>query len=126
MMMMMKERKPTMDEYDRSAKRGLYRSRKGILLGVCRGVSDYFDFSVFWIRAMAVIAFIFTGFWPIFTGRPLNEVGAGDLCRQPIETKVPQPVSLPKEGHGRAAKTKMETSGKAYPQNGGQSYLTGI
>jgi len=76
-----------MDEYDRSAKRGLYRSRKGVLLGVCRGVSDYFDFSVFWIRAMAVIAFIFTGFWPVvglyllaallMKSEPANYAGSG-------------------------------------------------
>ena len=45
--------------------RGLYRSRSGIILGVCRGLADYFDFSVFWIRAIAVILFIFTGFWPV-------------------------------------------------------------
>jgi len=32
---------------------------------VCRGLADYFDFSVFWIRAIAVILFIFTGFWPV-------------------------------------------------------------
>jgi phage shock protein C len=47
------------------SRRGLYRSRNGVLLGVCRGVADYFDFSVFWIRAAAVILFICTGFWPI-------------------------------------------------------------
>jgi phage shock protein C len=46
-------------------RRGLYRSRNGVILGVCRGVADYFDFSVFWIRAIAVILFICTGFWPI-------------------------------------------------------------
>jgi phage shock protein C len=34
-------------------------------LGVCRGVAEYFDFSVFWIRALVVIVFIFTGFWPV-------------------------------------------------------------
>jgi phage shock protein C len=45
--------------------RGLYRSRNGVILGVCRGVADYFDFSVFWIRAFVVALFIFTGFWPI-------------------------------------------------------------
>jgi len=54
-----------MSSYNRFSRRGLYRSRKGILLGVCRGVADYFDFSVFWIRAIAVILFICTGFWPI-------------------------------------------------------------
>jgi phage shock protein C len=47
------------------SRRGLYRSRNGVLLGVCRGVADYLDFSLFWIRAIAVILFIFTGFWPI-------------------------------------------------------------
>jgi len=34
-------------------------------LGVCRGLAEYFDFSVFWIRAAAVILLFITGFWPI-------------------------------------------------------------
>ncbi len=54
-----------MSRYNSMSRRGLYRSRNGVLLGVCRGVADYLDFSVFWIRAIAVILFIFTGFWPI-------------------------------------------------------------
>jgi phage shock protein C len=54
-----------MGRYNILSKRGLYRSRNGILLGVCRGVAEYFDFSVFWIRALVVILFIFTGFWPV-------------------------------------------------------------
>ena len=54
-----------MSRYNTTSRRGLYRSRHGVLLGVCRGVADYFDFSVFWIRAIAVILFICTGFWPI-------------------------------------------------------------
>ena len=44
---------------------GIYRSRNGLLFGVCRGIAEYFDFSVFWIRAIAIILFIFTGFWPL-------------------------------------------------------------
>ena len=47
------------------AKQGLYRSRNGIILGVCRGIADYFDFSAFWIRAILIVVFILTGFWPI-------------------------------------------------------------
>jgi len=47
------------------SRRGLYRSRDGIILGVCRGVADYFDFSAFWIRAILIAVFIFSGFWPI-------------------------------------------------------------
>lgn len=44
---------------------GLYRSRNGIILGVCRGVAEYFDFSVFWARTIVLILFLFSGFWPI-------------------------------------------------------------
>jgi len=54
-----------MSRYSRMSRRGLYRSRNGAILGVCRGIADYFDLSVFWIRATAVILFICTGFWPI-------------------------------------------------------------
>ena len=45
--------------------RGLYRSRSGIIMGVCRGVGDYLKFSVFWIRAILVILFLISGFWPV-------------------------------------------------------------
>lgn len=44
---------------------GLYRSRYGIICGVCRGIADYFDVSVFWTRALAVATLICTGFFPI-------------------------------------------------------------
>ena len=44
---------------------GLYRSRNGVILGVCRGIAEYFDFSVFWVRAAAVIVLFISGFWPI-------------------------------------------------------------
>ena len=45
--------------------RGLYRSRNGIIMGVCRGVGDFLNFSVFWIRAILVILFLISGFWPV-------------------------------------------------------------
>ena len=54
-----------MSRYSRIPRRGLYRSRDGIIMGVCRGVADYFDFSAFWIRAILIVVFIFTGFWPV-------------------------------------------------------------
>ena len=54
-----------MNSYNTINRRGLYRSRHGVILGVCRGIADYFDFSAFWIRAIVVILFICTGFWPI-------------------------------------------------------------
>ena len=44
---------------------GLYRSRHGVLLGVCRGVADYFDLNVVWIRILVVALLIVTGLWPM-------------------------------------------------------------
>ena len=48
-----------------STKKGLYRSRDGVILGVCRGVADYFDIRVFWVRMIIVISLLLSGFWPI-------------------------------------------------------------
>ncbi len=50
---------------NRSFRRGLYRSRNGMILGVIRGVAEYFDFSVFWARTIAIILLLVSGFWPI-------------------------------------------------------------
>lgn len=44
---------------------GLYRSRTGLIIGVCKGVAQYFDFSVFWMRAIAVALLVFSGIWPM-------------------------------------------------------------
>lgn len=48
----------------RNRQRGLYRSRRGVFFGVCRGLAEYFDMSVKWVRIITVVAFIFTGIWP--------------------------------------------------------------
>jgi phage shock protein C len=34
-------------------------------LGVCRGLAEYFNLSVFWVRVVAVAFLLFTGLWPI-------------------------------------------------------------
>jgi phage shock protein C len=44
---------------------GIYRSRDGVFLGVCKGIAEYFDFSVFWVRMVLIVVFIFSGFWPV-------------------------------------------------------------
>ena len=46
--------------YDR---RFLYRSRHGGILGVCRGLAEYMNVSVFWTRVIAMGLMLFTGFW---------------------------------------------------------------
>ena len=43
----------------------LYRSRDGVILGVCRGVSDYFNLKVFWVRAIMLGLFLVSGIWPM-------------------------------------------------------------
>lgn len=44
---------------------GLYRSRDGMIAGVCAGLAEYFDFSVFWTRVIAVGLFLCSGIWPV-------------------------------------------------------------
>ncbi|MBW1788636.1 MAG: envelope stress response membrane protein PspC [Deltaproteobacteria bacterium] len=60
---------------------GLYRSRNGVILGVIRGLAEYFDFSVFWARVIAVVLLLVTGFWPV-TG--LYFLGALLMKPQPV------------------------------------------
>ena len=45
--------------------RHLYRSRRGMIFGVCAGLADYLNLKVLWVRIIAVIILIFTGIWPI-------------------------------------------------------------
>ena len=54
-----------MKRFERIFRGGLYRSRNGVVLGVCRGIAENFDFSVFWTRAIVLIVLFFSGFWPI-------------------------------------------------------------
>lgn len=44
---------------------GIYRSRNGMIFGVCKGLADHFNVSVFWTRVVAVGILLFTGVWPI-------------------------------------------------------------
>lgn len=46
-------------------RRGLSRSRHGILLGVCKGIAEYLGISVFWVRMMVLALLFFTKFWPV-------------------------------------------------------------
>jgi len=84
-----------MSSYNRIYKRGLYRSRSGVILGVCRGVGDYFDVSVFWIRAIVVALLIFTGLWPV-----VGIYILAALLMKP-EPAVPAGTASQKTGGGR-------------------------
>ena len=34
-------------------------------MGVCRGLSEFFNFNVFWMRVIVLLLFLLTGFWPV-------------------------------------------------------------
>ncbi len=44
---------------------GLSHSRQGIIFGVLKKLAEYFNFSLFWIRAIAIIFLLVIGFWPM-------------------------------------------------------------
>jgi len=46
-------------------RRGIYRSRHGIAFGVCRGLAESLDFSVFWVRLLAFIFFLVSFGWAL-------------------------------------------------------------
>ena len=43
----------------------LYRSRNGMIFGVCQGIADWRDLPVGYIRLGVIIAFTMTGFFPV-------------------------------------------------------------
>ena len=43
----------------------LYRSRHGLIFGVCRGLADYAEISPFWLRTAFVVLCVTTGFLPV-------------------------------------------------------------
>ncbi len=55
----------TMSRHYEPQTRGIYRSRNGVIFGVCQGFAEYLDVSVFWTRVIAVLLFFFTGIWPV-------------------------------------------------------------
>lgn len=53
-----------MRDFNQHRRGGPYRSRSGMIFGVCRGVAEHLDFSVMGFRFLAVIATFLTGLWP--------------------------------------------------------------
>lgn len=41
---------------------------RGIIMGVCAGLADYFDIRLGVVRALVILGMIFTGFWPFAIG----------------------------------------------------------
>jgi phage shock protein C len=66
-----------------------YRARDGLVWGVCKGVAEHFEVSVFWTRVAAVVLIPMTGGWILAA-----YVAAGFLLPPksavPIQTEVEQ------------------------------------
>ncbi len=45
--------------------RGLYRARDGVILGVCKGLAENFDFKAGRVRLITILVLILSGVWPI-------------------------------------------------------------
>lgn len=69
----------------------LYRSRSGLLLGVCKGLAGFLDVPVFWMRVFVLVLTPFTGIWPMLAAYLL----AGFLLK-------PEPVLTPDSDEERA------------------------
>ncbi len=52
-----------MRSYEERQSRGLYRSRNGMIFGVCRGIAEYMGVNLFWVRVLAVAMLLFSGIW---------------------------------------------------------------
>lgn len=66
--------------------RRLYRSRNGLILGVCKGLAEYLGIGTGLVRFIAVVLFLTTGFWP---------VGVIYLALGLVLDKAPQPNPEP-------------------------------
>ncbi len=64
----------------RNYRDGLYRSRHGLLFGVCAGIAERFDLSVFWTRIVMAILILTTGLFP---GVALYVLGVLLMKRRP-------------------------------------------
>ncbi len=45
--------------------KGIYRSRNGVIMGVCKGLSEHFGIPLFWLRALFITMLLLGGVWPM-------------------------------------------------------------
>ena len=49
---------------DNTRRGGPYRSRNGLIFGVCRGLAEHLDFTAIGLRVLVVVGTVLTGIWP--------------------------------------------------------------
>lgn len=68
-------------------RRALYRSRSGMICGVCKGIANYLEVSVFWTRFATVVLLFFSGIWPL--------VGVYFLAALLMKSEPVMPIDTP-------------------------------
>ena len=66
----------------------LYRSREGVILGVCRGVADYFNLKVLWVRVIMLTLLLVSGIWPVVFIYFLASLLMKPVPIRPLETEA--------------------------------------
>ncbi|SLM28410.1 Phage shock protein C, PspC (fragment) [Desulfamplus magnetovallimortis] len=79
--------------------KGLYRSRDGVIMGVCRGLAEHFDLSVSSVRFFFVLMLFLSGLWPM--------VGIYFLASLMMK---PQPVGYVDHGGGFVNESSIYSS----------------
>ncbi len=102
---------------DITGDRRIYRSRRGILFGVCRGLAEHFGLSVFWVRIAVLLVFVFTGFWPIgviyiIAGLLLKPAPVVPL-QNPADRESTNPTPLPENPPSSGSNANSTTSTSA-------------
>ncbi|MGD9201535.1 MAG: envelope stress response membrane protein PspC [Chitinispirillia bacterium] len=54
--------------FNKFESKNIYRSRYGMILGICRGIAEHFDLPVILIRVGVIIIAVSTGIWPVVLG----------------------------------------------------------
>ncbi len=73
-----------------SAGREMYRSRSGVIAGVCQGLAEYYGFNVFWLRVIVVVLFFMSGIWPVLFVYFLASLVMKPEPMRPIQTEDEQ------------------------------------
>ena len=100
-----------MNNYQNS--RTLYRSRSGMILGVCKGLANHFDISVKVVRIIAVVLMLFTGFWLLVIAYLIAAYFMQPepmLPSEPAYSPIPGPNSGPRRRHSYTTSRSMALS----------------
>lgn len=85
--------------------------KDGWIAGVCRGIADYFDWKVQWVRVIAIAIAILTGLWPVLIVYALlwYVMEEGDLSN-PVRPKWSDMPLAAARAAGTAASSESSSS----------------